>query len=200
MTTSKKIKRGKYGHKIGICIICEKEKPIHYVDKCGTCGKKIRIRTIPKVFLSKTYQNLKTRCTNKKLWCSKYYYGKNYCTRDEFINQFINDGTFLKLYKEWQESNYDYNLIPSIDRIDISEGYVIGNMQFLTQKKNAIKDKKTKQVLVYDKKGNFIKKYESVTETSKELNIPIATISSACLGRYKNPRIDYILKFAEEED
>ena len=49
------------------------------------------------------------------------------------------DPEFIRLFKEWEESGYEYKLTPSIDRIDNSRGYDLDNIQFLTLSENSKK-------------------------------------------------------------
>jgi len=42
----------------------------------------------------------------------------------------------------------------------------------------------SKPVSMFDKKGNYIRTYESCTEASKETGVPTCHISSCCLNRY----------------
>jgi hypothetical protein len=62
------------------------------------------------------------------------------CTKEEFMQKFENDVTFLKLYKQWQDNNYQRGYAPSIDRIDNSLGYNINNLQFMQHSHNGRKD------------------------------------------------------------
>jgi hypothetical protein len=52
---------------------------------------------------------------------------------------------------------------PSIDRKDNNGDYIFDNCQFLEHRENAGKDKR-KPILQFDKKGNFIREWDSITE------------------------------------
>jgi len=41
------------------------------------------------------------------------------------------------LFDKWVESDYDRKLSPSIDRIDSKQGYVIGNIRWITHSENS---------------------------------------------------------------
>lgn len=56
--------------------------------------------------------------------------------------------------------------------------------------KGPVKDKNwykavTKQIVQYDRSGNFIREWESIQQASNELNINRSDIGSVCNGRYK---------------
>ena len=66
--------------------------------------------------------------------------GKEILSRDEFIEWcFGNIESFNSIYNEWKKSGFKRKLSPSIDRIDNSKGYSIGNMRWITQQENSIK-------------------------------------------------------------
>lgn len=56
-----------------------------------------------------------------------------------------------------------------------------------------------KSILQFDLEGNFIKEFESITQASKELNIPRDYISSCCLGRRRKTR-GYIFRFKDDKE
>jgi hypothetical protein len=43
---------------------------------------------------------------------------------------------FMPVYDAWKESGYARRLSPSLDRIDNEQGYVLGNMRFVTSYEN----------------------------------------------------------------
>lgn len=57
----------------------------------------------------------------------------------------------------------------------------------------------SKAILQYDKKGCFIKEWESITEASKETNINYYSISNNCRGKQKSAG-DFVWKFKEENN
>lgn len=132
------------------CNVCGVFKKLKAYGRCMTCNQKIKHRTIPRCFLQNKYSQIKTRCTNPNQECSKYYKGLTFCTKTEFMNRFINDKVFLRLYKAWQESNFQMNLCPSIDRIDSTKGYTIDNIRFLEHGENCKRGKENVLIEVFE--------------------------------------------------
>ena len=49
----------------------------------------------------------------------------------------MNDETFTLLFEAWHEAGCPYRLVPSIDRINSTGGYMFGNLRFVTHSDNA---------------------------------------------------------------
>jgi hypothetical protein len=54
--------------------------------------------------------------------------------------------------------------------------------------------KGTKSVLQYDLNGNFIKEWQSITKTSKDLNLSDSHISNVCKGK-RNKCGNFVWKY-----
>lgn len=67
--------------------------------------------------------------------------GKELLSKEDFIKWAFGEGkkSFMKLYKVWVKNDFPRKLSPSIDRIDNNKGYVLGNLQWLTQSDNVKK-------------------------------------------------------------
>lgn len=98
-----------------------------------------RYRTNPNRYLTHKYYMIRRRCT-KHIPKHETYLGRDVMELDEWTS-FCNDtmDEFMELYVQWQESGYKRAQAPSIDRINNSIGYVIGNVQWMTQSQNSQK-------------------------------------------------------------
>lgn len=154
---------------------CGKNKPLEeyykhsemadrHLNKCKECCKaqakanrsavkdKEYYRSSPKKYLSHKYQDIKNRCTGKNKTSWGKYEGLEFLTKEEW-EQWTEETmpTFIALFQGWQNSGYQRVYAPSIDRIDHTKGYVIGNLQWLTLSSNVIKARKVERSKV--KKG-----------------------------------------------
>jgi hypothetical protein len=100
--------------------------------------KKAIYRRTFKGYLICTYHNINTRCSGRTK-SAHLYKGLKVLERDEFLRWANNCKSFKRLFKEWEAANYDRKLSPSVDRIDTSKGYVLGNMQWITNSENCSK-------------------------------------------------------------
>lgn len=57
-------------------------------------------------------------------------------SRTEFVDRFVNDPKFVKLYDDYIESGKQKGLSPSFDRIDETKGYSFENIQLMTWDEN----------------------------------------------------------------
>lgn len=157
------------------CVECLNFKPIKARGCCQNCHHKYKRKNNPNFYLSTRYTEIKQRCTNPNNHTNYLYAGKLKMTRDEFLNRFKNDPTFINLFNSWKQSNYDLRLSPSVDRIDNSGFYEISNLQFITHSENCTKDQKKTAINFY-KNGKFVATYESQGLASRELGIPQSNI------------------------
>lgn len=130
----------KYGRKVIICEDCGQKKLNGGFNKCSACLRKMKRQTRPIYYLRTCWGEIKRRCTQLVPNRTYSVYGKEYCTKEEFVDRFLNDESFLKQYQIWQESDYKRGLAPSIDRIDNTGDYRIENLQFLSNIENSLKD------------------------------------------------------------
>lgn len=165
-----------------ICIECKRLMPIKAKDKCQNCWHKFKRKNDINFYLRTRFAEVRQRCVNKNKANNKGYLGREYCTLTEFLNKFISDPTFLKLFKEWKESGYEYKLNPSVNRIDTNKGYTLDNIEFMTHSQNSTIDQDMTPVNVYTKDGEFIRSYESQGEASRQLNLFQANIFKVLIG------------------
>ena len=151
----------------------------------------IKYQHSPKGVLNIIYRNQLLRQKRKNIKVNYNY--------QEFKDRYLYDNDFLKLYKLWVLSNYDTNKKPSFDRIDNKKDYSFENLQIITWEENNAKGRKEcmKPVNKYDLNNNFIKRYSSIIEASKENKVYKANISACCKGKLQKTG-NYIWKYAED--
>jgi hypothetical protein len=111
-------------------------------------------------FLSKKYSNMKQRVEGKfahTMKRSTAYVGLPILAREDFYAWAKSAPEFLALYKQWVMCNFDLRLTPVVNRIDSSQGYIVGNMEWITNSQNcgltsAVRKMKRQQV-VYEVLG-----------------------------------------------
>ena len=132
-----------------ICLKCNKEKEHFGLKMCSACLRHYKRQTRPSFYLATCYSEL---CRRIKTYdpLRPNYFGKEKCSKKEFISKFINDWNFHKIYELWQNSGYKRKYAPSIDRIDFNKGYTLDNMVFIPQNINSNKEKKIKILLEKD--------------------------------------------------
>jgi len=124
-----------------VCIRCNKEKLHFGLQMCSACLRRTKRETKPSFYLGTCYSEMSRRVkTYDKL--RPNYYRKIICLREEFINRFLNDKCFLKLYKNWQKNDFKRKYAPTIDRINNNVGYNLENLQFISHYENSTKDRK----------------------------------------------------------
>lgn len=87
--------------------------------------------------LMRNYRNMKSRVEGVQKLKYHLYAGKYLLPKDEFYTWAMASNDFHRLYREWVDSGYDRKLAPSVDRVDSSRGYEVGNMQWVTHSENS---------------------------------------------------------------
>ena len=83
------------------------------------------------------YRNMQSR-TNGIQWRKAHLYeGLQLLPREDFYKWALAQEEFHTMFTEWEVSNYNRKLTPSVDRIDSSEGYALSNMRWLTHSVNS---------------------------------------------------------------
>lgn len=88
-------------------------------------------------FLMRLYRNMKSRITGVQKGKHHLYAGKELMDRDEFYSWAKASHEFHRLFADWEDSEYDRKLTPSVDRIDSSCGYSIENIEWVTHSENS---------------------------------------------------------------
>lgn len=180
-----------------ICITCDNFKPIKAKKMCQNCWHKIKRKTQPEFFLRTRYTELRQRCIKPNTPHSIYYFGLDYCTREEFLNKFKNNKQFLKLFNNWKKNDYLYKLCPSIDRIDKKEGYVIDNIQFIPHGENSSKDNENKlKVDVYTINGVYLESFTCLDDAVRKFDVQQSNAWKVLYGERKQTE-GYVFKFTD---
>jgi len=105
-----------------------------------------------KGFLVRLYRNMKSRIDGVQKEKKHLYCGKELMSKEDFYEFSLKNDTFFELFKEYEQSGYLRKLAPSIDRIDSSKGYFVGNIEFVTMSENSRRSagnrKKTKNIII----------------------------------------------------
>lgn len=203
------------------CIICGEVKPINeyyvhkqmadgHLNKCKECCKEYehnhdtkkndlkRYRTNPSRYLYHKYSGIVSRCSGKH--GHKSYAGREFLSRSDWDNWCSQTmDTFLSLYHTWQKSEFKRSLAPSVDRINNEEGYVIGNLQWVTNEYNSKKyideeAEKKGEIIVY-KNNRIVGKYKTQQEVANAIRGRQGNISTVLLGKrktYKGYSFEYV--------
>jgi len=127
------------------CTRCGKSKSEDCFGKaktCLECSKKHKeackkYEKTPKGFLMRLYRNMKSRVEGIQKIKFHLYKGKSILNKDEFYIWATGSSKFKLLFKDYEDSNYDRKLAPSVDRINSDKGYNLNNMEFVTMSENS---------------------------------------------------------------
>ncbi len=136
------------------CSDCNASKEHFGLGRCSACLRKYKRRTRPSFYLGTCYSEISRRIRTYDPLRPNYY-NKDKCTKDEFFSKFLEDSTFLNLFKSWQLSGFRRGEAPSIDRIDRTLGYTLDNMRFIKQNINSCKEDK-KMVYIETSQGRLV--------------------------------------------
>lgn len=88
-------------------------------------------------FLMRTYRNMKSRVSGIQTKKSHLYLGLEILDKYDFYEFSLNDTAFNILFNQWELSNYDRRLTPSIDRLESDKGYNAYNIRWITHSENS---------------------------------------------------------------
>jgi hypothetical protein len=87
--------------------------------------------------LMRTYRNMESRVRGILKKKAHLYEGLAILPRDEFYRWAMASNTFHSLFDGWAASGYRCGDSPSVDRIDETKGYILGNMRWLSHRENS---------------------------------------------------------------
>lgn len=87
--------------------------------------------------LVRSYRNMQSRVCGIVKTKVHLYGGLDLLDRETFYAWSLSDPSFNTLFDAWEKSGYNKKLSPSIDRIETSIGYVLGNIRWITHSENS---------------------------------------------------------------
>lgn len=179
-----------------VCKDCNLSKPLNEFTKKSSCkdGYEIRCKkcrsikynkSTPELTIKKIYQSQITNSINRNHALPNY-------TLEELITWTLSNNSWKLIYKDWQDSNYDKWLAPSIDRIDSNKPYDFNNIQLMTWKENSSNahnevkrndlQRNQRPVRALNLDGSLHKDYYSIANALEEINGSYWGISSVADG------------------
>lgn len=170
------------------CSFCKVTKPLaeYCPDKraidgkqarCKCCQNAIRNNSYSQRPWERTLRSIKSRCRNLNNKSYKYYGGRG-------IKCLIN-ATELKAL--WFRDKASDMKCPSIGRIDNSRDYCYDNCQYeelganVAERNSRVSSMPVNQ---FNRLGNFIKRWDSITEAAQWLRRADTLIIGVCKGKY----------------
>ena len=87
--------------------------------------------------LMRIYRNMQSRIEGVQAGKHHLYRGKCLLSRAEFYEWALASESFHRLFDAWVGSGYQMKFAPSVDRINSSDGYRVGNMEWVTHSENS---------------------------------------------------------------
>lgn len=118
------------------------------------------------------------------------------------VMQYSTSKELIKIYDSLEEASKQTNLSKSIicnvcnGKKNTAGGYVWRYEDAPLKKEEKIK-LKNKAIIQYDKNGNFIQEYESITQASEMTNTNKGNIQQVCIGKRKTAN-NYIWKYKQD--
>jgi len=129
-------------------------------------------------------------------------------SREELYNWITSQDSFLELYNNWVESEYEKELKPSCDRLDDYLPYTFSNLRLVSWRDNRLKNysdvlsgvsnKCSKGVIQETLNGEFVNEFYSMAQVERELGIQYSSISKVCNG-HRNKAGGFHWRYAEPE-
>ena len=95
-------------------------------------------------FLVRMYRNMKSRTLGIQYKKAHLYMGLDLLDKQDFYQWANASAEFHEMFAAWETSGHCRKLTPTVDRIDSSKGYEVGNMQWLTHSDNSKKGNRSR--------------------------------------------------------
>ena len=90
----------------------------------------------------------------------------------QFKDWIYAQNNFQHIFDNWVKSNYNKDLIPSVDRLDVTLPYSFSNIQLITWRDNRVREVSRISSKVYCYKDNkFVKSYPSLRKAGRDVGI-----------------------------
>lgn len=86
--------------------------------------------------LSRVYTNMQCRCKTL-MQGSPRHYGLPIISRQQFIEWAESTNEYGLLFAAWALAGFARELVPTVDRKNPKEGYILNNMEWVTQSENS---------------------------------------------------------------
>lgn len=107
-----------------------------------------------KTFINIRYDGIQNRVSGHG---DTRYRGLNRCTREEFKEWASEQKGLHILHKEWSITGNKLKDCPSIDRIDPTRGYTVGNMRWITHSENSRLGGLMTKTLILERRCDYLR-------------------------------------------
>lgn len=180
------------------CTTCNQEKTINdfHKDRYSVSGLTFRCKECELIrskiykktedgLISVIYSNQKSNARKREMELPNY-------TKLE-LKEWLYSNGFKLIYDSWKKSNYNTRLVPSCDRIDDYKSYTLENIRIVTWDENNRRyysdamsgknTKNTKSIIGINNISGDQKRFYSLSQASRELNINRCGISNNLIGK-----------------
>lgn len=126
-----------------VCPKCKNHRQKKKRQKTDNLATKTYEKT-PRGYLMRAYRNMKSRIQGVQKKKVHLYSGKVLMPKEEFYLWASKNQVFRDLFAIYKASGFDQKFAPSVDRIDPSIGYEIGNIEFVTHSENSSRGAQSK--------------------------------------------------------
>ncbi len=106
-------------------------------------------------------------------------------TVSDLYERYLNDQSFLLLHQRWVEIGFNRYLKPSLDRIDASQPYTLGNLQLMTWRENLTKARSESartEVVMFEQDGTKVQTFDSIRAAAYATGVSAGNICACCMG------------------